>query len=175
MVRVISSSLVCVEPNLTSFSLYRHPNRQLSSPTRVYNEVFKQWLKERIPKEGKQGPREEKQIEYGWEKKKSVTKFKFFFSFPRVIIPPLPLHIFKTHSLLLCTIVNMDVCVYNEVFKQWLKERIPKEGKQGPREESDLFFSLQASESATVISNTGNVRLILDFGFPQWMKRWPVP
>lgn len=28
--------------------------------------------------------------------------------------------------------------------------------------------SLQASESATVVSNTGNVRLILDFGFPQW-------
>lgn len=36
----------------------------------VYNEVFKQWLKERIPKEGKQGPREEKQIEYGWENPK---------------------------------------------------------------------------------------------------------
>jgi hypothetical protein len=51
------------------------------------------------------------------KRKKSVTKFKFFFSFPRVIIPPLPLHIFKTHSLLL-SIVNMDVCVYNEVFKQ---------------------------------------------------------
>mgnify|MGYP006919981146 FL=1 len=26
--------------------------------------------KERIPKEGKQGPREEKQIEYGWENPK---------------------------------------------------------------------------------------------------------
>lgn len=34
--------------------------------------------------------------------------------------------------------------------------------------EPNLFSSLQASESATVVSNTGNVRLILDFGFPQW-------
>lgn len=37
------------------------------------------------------------------QKRKSVTKFKFFFFFlsKKVIIPPLPLHIFKTHSLLL--------------------------------------------------------------------------
>jgi hypothetical protein len=73
------------------------------------------------------------------------------------------------------TIVNMDVCVYNEVFKQWLKERIPKEGKQGIRIgnchlqhgecafDSWFWISAMAFEPARNDTHT------------QEMKRWPVP
>lgn len=119
-----------------------------------------------------------------------MTKFKFFFSFPRVIIPPLPLHIFKTHSLLLWIFPSIfNLLFFSRSLFTFLRDPLFKSLLENfvinthihihygtghlfiscvCRTKSDLFFSLQASESATVISNTGNVRLILDFGFPQW-------